>query len=303
MTTNQIPFPDHQTHSIDQPVGQESGWHQPRTPLAVRLLLVVIGMLVAAMSPAVVLLIPGISAAIRNGPLHIAALIQMGSWLLALPVYIAVAGLLTRRIDRRPLAESGWVFNRRSPLALLAGAAAGAAVVVGAVVILLPTGAIVSAEPIGASWGLMLALLAIRAFVLQGIGEELLWRGYVLQTMRQHPMRALLVSTLVFGTMHLVSGGGQQSVAEHFWYLAMPIGFAFLAGTLALRVRSLWVAIGVHGGFHVGTLIVTALGWSIQGPLVWVTIGVVYLLAGLLVLALTPRRLLAAGSEISPFDK
>ena len=119
----------------------------------------------------------------------------------------------------------------------------------------------------------------------------------------RRPVLALVVTTLVFGAMHLVSLGGQQNLADHLWYLAMPLGFAFLAGALALRMRSLWPAIGVHGGFHVGNAAAGALGLALDGPIAWVTVGVLFAAVGGLVLARTPRHLLAPGNEASPFDR
>lgn len=47
--------------------------------------------------------------------------------------------------------------------------------------------------------------------------------------------------------IHPVSQGGQQLVAEHVLYLALPLGFSLLAVGLLLWTWSLWAAVGVHG--------------------------------------------------------
>src|SRR5699024_12769186 len=40
----------------------------------------------------------------------------------------------------------------------------------------------------------MVAFLVLRAFVLQGIGEEVLFRGYLMQSLRRRPVIAVLVA-------------------------------------------------------------------------------------------------------------
>lgn len=294
----QKPVSDHLT------AGANADSRRPRLPLPVRILLIVVGMAAAALSPALVsVLLPGLLADLESAPMATQVLVSIALWLPALLVYIAVGWLLTRGVDRRPMAEAGWRFDRRTLPGLLLGTVLSAGIVVAAVAVLLPTGRVESVEAPQISIWLLVLFTIARAFVLQGIGEELLWRGYGLQTMRDRPVRALLVTSLAFGAMHLVSMGGQQSIADHLWYLLMPLGFGFLAGVLALWTRSLWAAIGVHGGFHVGTTVATMLGWGIAGAPSWVVIGVAYVLVGVVILWRVPRALLASGDQLGPFDR
>lgn len=282
----------------------EPGAPRPRLPLPVRLVLVVIGMLAAALSPALLpLLVPGLQEGMGSWSMGAQIWVSAGLWALALPVYVLVAWLLTRCVDRRPLREAGWRFDRRTLPMLLLGTVASVGIVLAASAALVPFGHAVPAPQHDVAWWMIVVVTFGRAFLLQGIGEELLWRGYALQTMRRHPLRALVVTTLVFGAMHLVSSGGQETLADRFWYLVMPTGFGFLAGVLALRTRSLWAAVGIHGGFHVGGALLDLLGWGSNTAVWWVTIGALYVIVGLVVLARTPRHLLAPGSDVSPFDR
>ena len=123
-------------------------------------------------------------------------------------------------------------------------------------------------------WAVIVVALA-RAFLLQGIPEELIWRGYVLQTLRTPPVVSAYVSAGVFALLHLTSQGGQEGAVERVLYLAVPFGFGLLAAALVLRTGSLWSAVGVHGGLHVALTILTLWCGVGNGPALWVTWGAV----------------------------
>lgn len=123
-----------------------------------------------------------------------------------------------------------------------------------------------------------------QAFFLQGIPEELLFRGYLMQTMRERPKLALLVSTVFFGILHLFSTGSQQNLGERFIYLLWPAGFGFCAAALVLRLHSLWPAIGIHAGSHLANLILQFTAINAGRPVTWITVGLAYFLVGALIL-------------------
>lgn len=205
--------------------------------------------------------------------------------LLVLAFVVIGTGLLMRFVDRRPLRETGWLWTRSS-LGLL-GIGLGISVVIGVGFALVGRGLGVL-EAVEIPWAeltttaIVLAIIAklAQAFALQGIPEELVFRGYLMQTLREHPKVALLVSTLFFGVIHLVSAGGQQNLTERFLYLIWPTGFGFCAAALVLRLRSLWPAVGIHAGSHVANLIIQFTGIAVEGPIGWVTVGLLYFLAG-----------------------
>lgn len=120
--------------------------------------------------------------------------------------------------------------------------------------------------------------------MLQGIPEELVFRGYLMQLLRRHPSLACWVSATLFELIHLISNGGQQNVVDHVLYLAIPFGFGFLAAALVVRFRWVWAAVGIHAGFHVAGIPLQFLGLDAEGRHFWIAAGLVYLLAGLVIL-------------------
>lgn len=227
-------------------------------------------------------------------PAGIAALAAGGRDLSAVPwVYVIVCAAVTAmavvlfrlvctRVDRRPFAQTGVVATRASVPLFLLGLLVSALVT--AVVDVALTRAGLSRDVVHVTpaqfWAGLPGLLAA-AFLLQGFPEELAFRGYVLSMFAERPVLALGVSSLVFGVIHLASSGGQQSVAERFLYLGPATAMGVLAGVLVIVTRSLWAAVGVHGGMHVGTGVAELFGAG-SGPASWAGLTLVYLaVAGL----------------------
>src|SRR5699024_238321 len=129
-----------------------------------------------------------------------------------------------------------------------------------------------------------IVVILLQAFVLQGIGEEVMFRGYLMQSLRRRPMLGIFVTAVAFTVPHLMSSGGQQNWVDRVVYLAMPFGFALSAGFLAVALRSVWAAIGVHGGFHVANFVVGSLGWlAVNGTAVYVAFGLAHLIAAIVI--------------------
>lgn len=273
----------------------------PRLPLgplgiAVRLVVAVailMGANLLAMGgvPALVLLIPGAMEAFGGtSPLGFALVIVMQAIVLTLVVLATWAWM--RWIERRPLRDAGWRWSRRSILWLLLGVVVAAATLLAVVALLPSTGPVLAEDELpgqGVPAVLMIAFLLGQAFLQQAIPEELLFRGWLLSTLRARPVVAVVVTTLAFTAIHLVSNGGQQSPIEHVLYLALPLGFALLALGLLLWTGSLWAAAGVHGGFHVGNAIATVVLPQVDPVVSWLAIGGVQAAIGL-VLTITALR-------------
>lgn len=233
--------------------------------------------------------IPGVTAAMSDqNNLPLMLLSNLGGALLVTFAVLGVVALLMRFIDRAPLRRIGLVWTRHSLPAL--GLGLLIVVVLGQAVLWLgvPLGQTQRmALPPNLSIGMIAATIAlalIRAFPLQGIPEELIFRGYLMQALAARPRVAVAASAGLFAVIHLVSKGGQQNMVDRLLYLLVPLGFGFLAGALLLRTRSVWSAVGVHAGFHVSNLIGQFAGLAPEGRYFWVTIGLVLLAAGLLVL-------------------
>jgi membrane protease YdiL (CAAX protease family) len=197
-----------------------------------------------------------------------------------------------RFVERRSIRDAGWRWMGSSVwLLLLAVVIAGGLVV--AVVALLPaTGPVLDEAELTGSAPVAFSLVALfaQSFLLQAIPEELLFRGWLLSTLRARPWLAITVTTLSFTVIHLFSNGGQESAVERVLYLALPFGFSLLAVGLLLWSGSLWSAVGVHGGFHLGNAAALIFLPEVDAALSWVTIGAVQAVLGLLLIVLALRR-------------
>ena len=94
-------------------------------------------------------------------------------------------------------------------------------------------------------------LLMLLAFVAVGFYEELLFRGYYLQNLKDgiNPATAVLASSAAFGLAHL--GNLNASLTSTLGIFAAGLFLAFAW----LRTQSLWLPIGIH------------IGWNfLQGP-------------------------------------
>lgn len=276
----------------DRPASGEThagGRPKPRLPWWLRVTVVPIGaLLVAIYSSTVYHAVPGIgSIAESSGKAGLA--FNIVACLTTALVAIGMAWLVMRFIDRRPLRETGLVWTRSSALTLLAGLGISLLVVGGLSLVLRLIGAV---EPADAGWGqvslgfavmVVLARLA-QAFLLQGLPEEVFFRGYILQTLRHRPVLALVMSTIVFGLIHLLSNGGQDNALDAGLYLIWPAGFGFCAAALAMRTRSLWAAVGVHAGSHTANLLLSFTGTNAEGRIGWIVVGLGYVVAGAVIL-------------------
>lgn len=261
-----------------------------RASRRLRLLAVVgpiLGLLVALLVPSLLSawLLPSEPA--EPAPGEVVTYVALQSVVVALLAVGAAALLL--RVHGLRLRDAGLRWTRGSAAYLLLGVGLAAAVVLAVGLPLTRSGLLrPDAAPELPVWALLVAGVT-QAALLQGFPEELLFRGYQMTALRARPILAVVVSAAVFGVLHLVSNGGQQSTLERVLYLALPFGFAVAAGALMILTRSLWAAVGVHSGLHVGTLIGVFLGLG-NGPWLWVVGGAVYTVVGLALLLVAGRR-------------
>ncbi|GAA1852731.1 CPBP family intramembrane glutamic endopeptidase [Myceligenerans crystallogenes] len=227
----------------------------------------------------VVALVPGVRAAV-SGQSPWAFVFALGMQVLVLVLVALAVQAWMRWIERGTMRDIGWRWDRRSVVWLLLGIAVAA----GSVVVVTAALPDIAPPPGGAALlgeqeahpaviaGLVVHYLGL-AFLQQGLPEELLFRGWLLWRLRHRPVTAVVVTTLAFTVIHLVSNGGQESAWERVLYLALPLGFALLAVGLLLWTGSLWAAVGVHGGFHVGNYLATALLPQADAVTSWLAIG------------------------------
>ena len=142
--------------------------------------------------------------------------------------------------------------------------------------------------PHGPAWLMIVESFSI-AFLLQGIPEEIIWRGWLFSSLGETRVAAVS-SVLGFTALHILSQGGQQNLLEHLTYLALPCGFAVTAMIVRIVSESTWAAIGVHGGFHLVNYYVAEPLHLRIGSITWVLQGLTWAAVGLLILAFHRRR-------------
>lgn len=267
--------------------------------------ILIVANLVAGLVPAALSALPGaVDVFGGSSPWGFALALLLQALVLG-TVVLSVGGWM-RWIERSPIRAAGWRWGRRSILWLLLGICVAAASLVAVVAVLPAIGPVRDDEALFGSQALaswMIPLLVLYylglAFVQQAIPEELIFRGMLLWRMRERPVVAVAVTTLAFTVIHLVSNGGQRSAWEHVLYLAQPFGFALLAVGLLLCTGSLWAAVGVHGGFHVGNYLAAGFLHQVDPVTSWLAIGGVQAVIGLAltVTALARGKRILAGRD------
>lgn len=205
-------------------------------------------------------------------------------------VAVLFIAVLTRTIERRPLRTIGLLWTARSIPMLLIG-------VVTSVAVVLITAGLTTTERMNVDlsqlemplWaGIVLALVA--GFVLQAFPEELAFRGYLLSVLGRRPVLAAVVSSVLFGSIHLISNGGPENALDRFIYLLPAAAFGLTAAALALVTRSLWASVGVHGGMHTGFLVCQFFGLVAGGRPYWLASAGLHLVIAIALLVIYKRR-------------
>jgi membrane protease YdiL (CAAX protease family) len=179
---------------------------------------------------------------------------------LSIPLQILVTWLFVRFLDRRTLASIGarWpVGGQRAALRQLASSSLGAVAVLGiwlALIRVLPNAlaalhyAGVSAEfTRGPAWWpfppVLLLLVLLLGFILQGGLEEWIIRGYIYHTLRERwrPWVSALGSSLLFALLHAAN----PNVSGFALFNIVLAGMVLAA--LVERTGSLWSATLAHG--------------------------------------------------------
>jgi membrane protease YdiL (CAAX protease family) len=96
-------------------------------------------------------------------------------------------------------------------------------------------------------------LIALSVLLVQGFPEELVFRGYMFRNLGATlPLWATVtVSSLIFGSMHVFSSGGATTLGERMLYAVAMTGFGLMLAACRMVSGTLWIGIGVHGGFDV----------------------------------------------------
>ena len=99
-------------------------------------------------------------------------------------------------------------------------------------------------DPIEIVVSQMLSLFGI--FILVGFNEELLFRGYHLQTITSglNLFWGLIISSLIFGGLHLGNPNATWVSAVGIFFAGLFLAYGYI------RTRQLWLSIGLHIGWN-----------------------------------------------------
>jgi membrane protease YdiL (CAAX protease family) len=149
-------------------------------------------------------------------------------------------GGAVRLLERRRPAE---ISRSHSIRDLLAGAAAGLFLFCLAYTLFGVLG-VAHWRGLGGTGGLAAALALA---LLSGVGEELIFRGVLFRILDESfgTAIALLVSSSIFGALHLANRGATGLSA-----CAVALEAGLLLGAAFVLTRSLWLAIGLHFGWN-----------------------------------------------------
>lgn len=256
-----------------------------------RAILTWVSFVAAAMIPVMIVgLIPGVDSLPRF-PFMLITTVQMSA---TLALYILATWLLQCKFDRQPFINLGLVPHKKDIKPLVVAILMTGTLLLIADLVMIANGGTPAESEITAgkapAWAIIWLVLLL-AFVLQGIGEELLFRGYLMQNLRLRPVGAVVGAAVAFAIPHLISQGGQEGIWGHIAYLAIPFGFGLLAGALAIRFNSLWAAIGVHAGFHLANTLADALGIRADGNTIFILMGALFTVAGIAVFYTLPQEM------------
>jgi|SRR5690625_96194 len=137
------------------------------------------------------------------------------------------------------------------------------------------------------AWLLALPVSLVTALMVQAFPEELLFRGHLQERLTRWlgPMAVVGVSALAFGAIHVISAGPQNAV-EQLYLVLQAIAFGFACAATRWYSGTIWIAVGLHGGFHIwrGLLVpaetVVTLTGTVTAIAGYVLVGVLFLRRG-----------------------
>lgn len=108
-----------------------------------------------------------------------------------------------------------------------------------------------------------LILFFIESFIKQGFPEELIFRGYMVQTLRikYNNFHTMCLSVALFTLMHAIHifmDGLNYGILTMFY----AFSFACLAYLLKSIFKTTWAAVAVHGGVHMTRMVLMLFGFS-----------------------------------------
>ena len=194
---------------------------------------------------------------------------------------IAISVYLARRfLDKRSFASIGFEINRLIIFDILAGIMI-TCIMMGSIFVAMQALGWLKFESF--AWNIDPAqtvisqtLLFFVIFILVGVNEELLFRGYYLQSITSglNLFWGLLISSLIFGILHLGNPNATWVSAAGIFCAGLFLAYGYI------RTRQLWLSIGLHLGWNFfegvvfgypvsGLSIYPLMNIKVSGPQVW----------------------------------
>jgi len=172
-------------------------------------------------------------------------------------VAVLLVYLWRRYLLHRPWSGVGLPWRRSAIAEAFLGAAiaAAAVMVANAVSVLAGAATWASWPETGEPFGYVVLVILSVSILQQGFPEELLWRGHLWDLLSESlsPRTVLVLTSVAFGLLHIVSGSGAESIGEKLLYIVMATAFMFVCGAARARTGAAWMAVGVHSGYHIAT--------------------------------------------------
>jgi membrane protease YdiL (CAAX protease family) len=162
---------------------------------------------------------------------------------LLLTTVLFVTWVIVRFVNRKPLAAIGLWFHPRALRELGMGLLVGFLMMSGIFIVLLALG-YAQAGWLGRSYGEILFTLvyAVAFFSIAAASEEVLFRGYVFQTLSQGitVLPAILIMSSVFGIGHMNNPNANALSTANVVLAGIWLSLAYQ------KTRSLWLPFGLH---------------------------------------------------------
>lgn len=146
-------------------------------------------------------------------------------------------------VDRRPFMSVGLALHRRLPAEFLQGLLVGGAMM-GAIFLVerLAGFASLQAPPQGTRSALLVLLSGAAWYAVGAFGEELLFRGYIFQTLIEgtNPLAGMLIMSAIFGAAHVANANSSVLGVVNIMLAGAWLSIAYL------RTRTLWLPFALH---------------------------------------------------------
>lgn len=176
---------------------------------------------------------------------------------------VAIAWALRRYFEQDRTGFMPWQWQGgKALLALIIGQTAATVAIGGANLVMVGAGVIQAGGMRLRVDQLLMGIPGIVAiaYVMQGIPEEMIWRGYghTVLSERLNPWVACVATGIGFGLLHVVSQGSGGSVWSKVFYILSAAALGLACGGVRQLTGSVWAAAGFHGGMHVTNRVMQA---------------------------------------------